>query len=241
MDQGIGKIIGKLNSLGLQQNTLVMFLSDNGGCLNDLDVGKPGVPCGHPDSHMAYGRPWANASNTPFRRFKRWVHEGGIATPFIACWPAAIGPGGEITHQVGHIIDLPATCLDVAGVEYPDTFKGRQTIPIEGKSLLPVFRGKTRPGHDYLFWEHEGHRAVRHGKWKLVAVHKEPWELYDLEADRTELHDLADRHRPTVKALATKYDRWAEHCGVVPYDELPRKDDILPWYRLPPSERPKQP
>ena len=104
-----------------------------------------------------------------------------------------------------------------------------------------MFQGKGRSGHDYLFWEHEGHRAVRHGQWKLVAEHDKPWELYDLKADRTELHDLADRYRDVVQTLATEYDRWAQRCGVAPFDELPLEDTVVPWYRLPPDQRPKQP
>ena len=241
MDQGIGRILARLRTLGVEQDTLVMFLSDNGGGAADIDAGRPGAACGHPDSYMAYGRPWANASNTPFRLFKRWVHEGGIATPFIAHWPAVIKPGGGVTREVGHIIDVMATCLDVAGTEYPETFKGHRIVPIEGRSLLPVLQGKDRSGHDYLFWEHEGHRAVRHGKWKLLARHHEPWELYDLDTDRTELHDVAKKHKELVQELAAEYDSWAHRCSVVPFDELPRKDNVVPWYRLPPSERPESP
>jgi len=239
MDQGVGKILAKLRESGIDRNTLVMFLSDNGGGAADIDAGKPGAPAGHPDSYMTYQRPWANASNTPFRLYKRWVHEGGIATPFIAYWPAVIKEGGRITREVGHVIDLMATCLDVAGVAYPRAYREREIVPLEGKSLLPVFGGKTRPGHDDLFWEHEGNRAVRHGKWKLVSRHPDRWELYDLEADRTELHDLAGRHPDVVASLAARYDGWARRCGVAPFDQLPYKSNVVPWYRLPPSERPE--
>jgi arylsulfatase len=139
---------------------------------------------------MSYGLSWANASNTPFRRYKHWVHEGGIATPLIAYWPAVIKNAGSLTHQTGHIIDIMATCLDIAGIKYPKIFKGKELIPLEGKSLLPIFKGRSREGHEAIYWEHEGNRAVRQDKWKLVAAHKGPWELYDLEADRTELHSL---------------------------------------------------
>ena len=239
MDQGIGKILAKLRELSIDRDTLGMFLSDNGGGAAEIDAGKPGAPAGHADSYMAYGRAWANASNTPFRLFKRWVHEGGIATPFIAYWPGVIKQRGSITHQVGHVIDLMATCLDVAGVEYPSTYQGRVILPLEGKSLLPIFRGKDRAGHDYLFWEHEGNRAVRHGRWKLVSRHPDRWELYDLQADRTELHDLADERRDIVESLVAQYKQWAERCGVVPPDQLSRKSSVVPWYRLPPSERVK--
>ncbi|MHC4445502.1 MAG: sulfatase-like hydrolase/transferase, partial [Planctomycetota bacterium] len=237
MDQGIGRILNKLADLNIEKNTLVIFLSDNGGGAAEIDAGKTGAPAGHPDSYMAYGRAWANASNTPFRLFKRWVHEGGIATPFIAYWPAVIKRGGGITHQLGHVIDVMATCLDVGGTEYPKTYQGREILPLEGKSLLPIFQGKARTGHDGLFWEHEGNRAVRHQKWKLVSRDGDQWELYDIQADRTELNNLAGKHPETVKLLTAKYNQWAQRCGVVEFDKLPRKDNLVPWYRLPPAER----
>jgi arylsulfatase A-like enzyme len=214
LDQGIGKILGKLREIGAEQNTLVMFLSDNGGCAEQIDRGTPGVPPGPKESFLSYGLPWANASNTPFRRYKHWVHEGGIATPLIAYWPGVIRKGGELTPQVGHIIDLMATCVDVAGAAYPQTCKDRPIPPMEGKSLLPVFEGRTRRPHDALFWEHEGNRAVRQGKWKLVSVNRADWELYDLEADRTELNNLAAAHPDRVRGMAEIYERWAERCNV---------------------------
>jgi arylsulfatase len=172
---------------------------------------------------MSYGLPWANASNTPFRLYKHWVHEGGIATPFIARWPAVMGRGNTITHQVGHIIDVMATCLEVASVEYPKTYQGREILPLEGKSLLPVLQGRQRQGHEFLSWEHEGNRAVRQGRWKLVSRHPGGWELYDLEADRTELTNLADKHPDKVRELSQQYERWAARCGVAPFDKLPKK------------------
>jgi len=125
--------------MDIERDTLVMFLSDNGGAAADIDAGEPGAPCGDPDSYMTYCRPWANASNTPFRLFKRWVHEGGIATPLIARWPAVIKTGGGTTHEVGHVIDLMATCMDVAGAEYPAEFKGQPIVPLEGRPLMRVF------------------------------------------------------------------------------------------------------
>jgi len=220
MDQGVGRILAKLRELGAEHNTLVMFLADNGGCAEEVDRGAPGVPPGGPDSFMSYGLPWANASNTPFRLYKHWVHEGGIATPFIARWPAVIGRGGRIVHQVGHVIDVMATCLDAAGVQHPETHQGRPILPLEGRSLLPIFRGGERPGHEALFWEHEGNCAVRQGKWKLVSRHPGGWELYDLEADRTEMEDLADRYPERVRELSEKYEHWARRCGVVPWNQL---------------------
>ena len=166
---------------------------------------------------MSYGLSWANASNTPFRRYKHWVHEGGIATPLIAHWPAVITKGGLLTHQPGHIIDIMATCLDVARIDYPRTHGGSRIVPLEGKSLLPIFRSGKRKGHEAIFWEHEGNRAVRQGKWKLVAVHGRPWELYDLEADRTELNNLARKHPEKVEQLKATYRSWAKRCDVLPW------------------------
>ena len=182
----------------------------------------PAVAPGPDDVFQSYGLPWANASNTPFRLYKHWVHEGGIATPLIAYWPATIQKP-SITHQVGHVIDIMATCIDVAGVEYPRTFKDRAITPLVGKSLLPIIHGKTRSGHDAIFWEHEGNRAVRQGKWKLVAQHKGAWELYDLEADRTELTNLAGKQPDKVKELTALYEQWAKKVGVVPWEELEPK------------------
>jgi arylsulfatase len=179
----------------------------------------PSVLPGPFDVLQSYGMTWANASNTPFRRFKHWVHEGGIATPLIAYWPAGIKQA-SITHQPGHIIDIMATCLDVAGASYPKTYKDRPLTPLEGKSLLPNFAGKTREGHDIIGWEHEGNRALRQGKWKLVAVVRGQWELYDLEADRTERNNLAAKEPAKVKELAALYQTWADKVGVVPWEKL---------------------
>ena len=220
MDQNIGRIVAKVKALGQESNTLILFLADNGGCAEKVDRGTPGVAAGGPDSFLSYGPPWANASNTPFRLYKHWVHEGGIATPLIAHWPDRIKGAGRITHQPGHIIDIMATCLDVAGTPYPATYQGRGVTPLEGLSLVPVFEGKQRTAHPHLCWEHEGNRAVRQGNWKLVAQFRKPWELYDLEADRTETRDLAGSNAAKVKELAAIYDAWAAHCGVVPYETL---------------------
>lgn len=223
MDQGIGKIMTKIREVGEEENTLVMFLADNGGCAESLRGNNPRVLPGPKETYMSYGLPWANASNTPFRRYKHWVHEGGIATPLIAYWPAAIKPG-RITHQVGHVTDIMATCQDVAGAAYPKAHKANAITPLEGKSLLPVFQGRTRAGHEAIFWEHEGNKAVRQGKWKLVSQHPAGWELYDLEADRTELNNLAEKRPKKVKELAGLYNQWAKRCGVMPWP-LPKRSN----------------
>jgi arylsulfatase len=240
MDRGIGRLVEKLEKSGRLENTLLLFLSDNGGCAEEIPAewrgtmfpektrdgrptrvgNNPAILPGADDIFQSYGRPWANASNTPFRLYKHWVHEGGISTPLIVHWPAQIKKAA-ITPQPGHVIDLMATCVEAAGTEYPAQRKDRTLTPLEGKSLLPIFQGKTQAGHATLCWEHEGNRAVRQGKWKLVARYKTEWELFDLDADRTETNDLASKHPDKVKELAREYERWARRCGVVSWQELP--------------------
>ncbi len=242
MDQGIGRILARLAERGLEENTLVMFLSDNGGCAEFLREdgtlgsapaatrdGRPvrsgnirGLMPGPADTFMSYDLPWANASNTPFRRYKHWVHEGGIATPFVARWPAAIPPGG-LAHPPCHLVDIAATCLDAAGARYPEQVDGRPIIPAEGESLVPLLRGEPWRRQNAIFWEHEGNRAVRQDRWKLVSRHPGGWELYDMDEDRTELHDLSETNQDKVKELATIYDAWAARCGVVPWDDFPSR------------------
>ncbi|MFC1737134.1 sulfatase-like hydrolase/transferase, partial [Candidatus Hydrogenedentota bacterium] len=221
MDQGIGRILEKIDEEDDGENTLVLFLSDNGGCQENWGPkNKVHVPPGPRESDTSYKRPWANASNTPFKLYKHHVHEGGIITPLIARWPGVTKDGGKITGQVGHIIDIMATCLDVAGAEYSADRNGRNIPPLEGKSLLPVFEGKGRAEHHALFWEHEGNRAIRQGKWKLVSNHGDAWELYDIESDPSELDSLAEKHTDKVKELSRMYDEWAAKCGVIPWDEV---------------------
>jgi len=215
MDQGIGRILRKIHEIGADDNTLIMFLSDNGGCAEIVDRGRPGVPPGLPDSFMSYGIPWANASNTPFRLYKRWVHEGGIATPFIARWPSVIKQNNALKRDVGHLIDIMATCVDVAGAKYP----GAPIQPMEGKSLVPVFQDKPI-GVRKLYWEHMGNRAALEGKWKLVSRYPGKWELYDVEADRTEMNDLAATMQDKAAQLRQDYNTWAQRCGVEPWEEI---------------------
>jgi arylsulfatase len=179
---------------------------------------------------MSYGLPWANASNTPFREYKHWVHEGGISSPLVAYWPNVIKEKGRLTHQVGHVIDLMATCVDLAGAEYPKTFKGKEITPLEGQSLAPIFRGEEREGHEAVFWEHEGNRAVRKGDLKLVSEWNKKenrngaWELYDLKADRTETNDLTSKHPETVEELSALYEAWAKRANVLDWDEVGKLD-----------------
>ncbi|WP_327590707.1 arylsulfatase [Nonomuraea sp. NBC_00507] len=239
MDAGIGRILDRLGELGLRDDTLVMFASDNGGCAEflrednnpdepfrygtdpldgrSIRVGNiPDLRSGPADTFMSYGRSWANASNSPFRRFKRWVHEGGISTPFIVSWPARIVRPG-VVHEPAHFIDIFATCLDAAGAAYPTEFGGHEITPLEGESFLPLIDGRPWSRARPLFFEHEGNRAVRHGRWKLVNAYGSDWELYDMAEDRTELHDLASVNRPQVTRMAGMYEEWARRCGARPW------------------------
>ena len=176
---------------------------------------------GPADTYIGYGKNWANVSNTPFREYKHWVHEGGISTPLIAHWPAGIRAKNELSHQHGHLIDLMATCVDVSGATYPSRYKGQKIKPMEGKSLAPVFENKPIK-REALYWEHEGNRAVRAGKWKLVAKGRAGqndvvWELYDIEGDRSELHDLAAEEPKRLKEMVGLWQAYAERANVLPW------------------------
>jgi arylsulfatase A-like enzyme len=225
MDRGIGRVLDYLKQTGLDENTLLLFLSDNGGCAEGgrrgFDRGTQGAEIGTAESYSSYGLSWANASDTPFRRFKHDTHEGGIATPLIAVWPSKIRRRGELEHQPGHVVDLLPTILDVCGAAYPGS--DADLLPSEGISLLPAFSGKAINRKAPLFWEHEGNRAIREGKWKLVCRHNQPWELYDLDADRTETKDLASRYPARAAALAKRWQQWADRVGVLPWDDVRKK------------------
>jgi arylsulfatase len=219
MDQGVGRVLAKLGEIGAAPNTLVLFLADNGACHEVINRGTPGVPAGGADSFFSYGVAWANAGNTPFRMYKHWVHEGGIASPLIAYWPAVIRTPG-ITHQVGHVVDLMATFVELAGADYPKSFNGNAVLPTEGRSLAPVFEGKVRPDRGAIYWEHEGNKAILEGDWKLVAKYRGDWELYNLSDDRTETRDLAAERPGKVKELRGLWTAWAQRVGVVPWEQL---------------------
>ena len=182
----------------------------------------PNVMPGGPDTYIAYGRGWANVSNTPFREYKHWVHEGGISTPLIAHWPLGITAAGELRKQPGHVIDIAATCYELAGADYPKMVGAAAITPLEGKSLLPAFAGKTID-REAIYWEHEGNRAVRVGDWKLVGKHAMPWELYDISNDRIESNNLAAALPEQVKELRAKYESWAKRANVAAWPVNPAK------------------
>lgn len=271
MDKGIGKIVEKLRATGELDNTLILFLQDNGGChetldwfsidhdtdeLSELRVYEPmradelqtemfpkqnreGFPvavmnekvmAGSDQTYHAYGPTWANVSNTPFRMYKHWVHEGGISTPLIAHWPKKITGKNAIRHQPGHLIDIMATVLEITGADYPEQYNGNEIHPLPGKSLTGVFTANEAIERDAIYFEHEGNRGLRQGKWKLVSkaypqagkfrkTHEIPmdqWALFDMEEDRTELNDLAHEFPQKVKELAEKWQQWAIETNTIP-------------------------
>lgn len=232
LDQNIGKVISEVEKIGELDNTLIVFLSDNGGCHEQIKnrgnyirtTGETGTA----DSFDSYEYSWANASNTPFRMFKHWVNEGGISTPFIAWFPGKIKAGGIVT-QPGHITDIMPTFLDFAGGAYPENFNGNHIIPMEGISLKPLLTGGELHRENPLFWEHEGNRAIRKGNWKLVSEYDSQnkkymdWELYNMIEDRSELNDLS-LSKPELKTkMNLEYENWANRVGVVSKELLDQK------------------
>lgn len=228
MDRGIGRVLDELEKAGRLENAFVFFLSDNGGC-HEQNIGSgleqqaPNPLPGGADSFTSYRRPWANASNTPFRLYKQYTHEGGISTPAIAAWTTRIRQPGTISHEVGHIIDLMPTVLRISGASYPKENQGTPVLSPEGVSLTTclVHGGGLPRNAPGLFWEHQGHKGFRQGAWKLVSSRGQGWELYNLASDRTELFDLAPRDRRRVEQMAAEWQRWASRCGVVEFDRLP--------------------
>ena len=259
MDQGVGQLMAELKRTGQWENTLILYLQDNGGCHETYGrkprkdavegiepmapaalqtemfpprtrAGRPvlmgpGVMPGPAHSYIAYGRNWANVSNTPFRYYKISNHEGGIATPLIAHWPQGIEAKGEKRSAVGHVIDVMPTVVELSGAEYPDAFAGHAITSMEGQSLLPGFAGEV-DGARLLMWEHLGHAAIRVGDWKLVRLSRGPqgeqpgpWELYHMATDRSEMHDLAAEKPEKVNQLAALWEKHAHRIQIYPYPE----------------------
>lgn len=260
MDQGIGRIVQSLKETGQYENTVVIFLQDNGACAegvgrgtrkefpNRLDepiyepyppekivyrrederrtrdgypvIHGPNVMPGPKDTFIAYGKGWANVSNTPFREYKHWVHEGGISTPLIIHAPSLMSESmkGKFYQEYGQLVDLMSTCVDLAGAKYPEKRNGIDVTPMEGTSLKPALKGETLGRKTPLFWEHEGNRAVREGKWKLVAKGPQAeWELYDMDSDRSEMKNLASKKPELVDSLSEKWEAWANRANVLPW------------------------
>jgi arylsulfatase A-like enzyme len=242
MDRGVGRILDALRETGQEDNTVVLFLSDNGGCAEflreddeparpsrfqvptrdgrSIRVGNtPSIEPGPDDTFTSYDLPWANASNTPFRLYKHWVHEGGISTPFIAQLPEAYRTTDmpSIIHDPCHVIDVLPTILELAGAKHPSEGAYGPVQSLEGISLLPRMKGRTPDRGAPIFWDHEGNRAVRSDGWKLVSRYPDMWELYNMEHDRTELHNLAESEKGRVASMAREYEAWAQRIGVIPW------------------------
>jgi len=222
MDQGIGELMQKLEAMGEADNTIVMFLSDNGGSGEYDPMGSDfwgnfwdgeALP-GSGDSYHSYGSSWANLSNTPFRYYKKDTYEGGIATPFIVSWPAQITNKGSISHQPGHINDVMTTICEITGANYPENYKGNAITPMPGKSFAPILNGEKLDVNETIFWEHNKNRAAREGDWKLVAKKGKPWELYNLSEDRTETNNLIEEKKEIADDLIQQYESWAKKVGV---------------------------
>ena len=231
LDRGVGRIVGKLKEHHQLDNTLILFLSDNGASAEGGKLGftgarggDPKARTGTPDSYNSFGIAGANMCDTPFRRYKMFSHEGGISTPLIAHWPKGIPArlNGSLSEAPGHVIDLLPTCLDLAGADYPKRHAGKDVIPAEGMSLKPALQGEKMPARA-LYFEHTGNAAVRIGPWKLVREHRKPWELYNLAKDRTELHDLSASEPERAEALQAKWQAWARRVGVEPWPVRKRK------------------
>jgi arylsulfatase len=231
VDQGIGKIVKTLEQIGQLDNTIIFFLIDNGASpevptrpgydrtaqtrdgrkVRYKSFDKPGAET----TYTGIGPAWASASNTPFRYWKKESYEGGCHTPLIVHWPAGLKVRpGSITEEVGHAIDVMPTCLELASAKYPTKYRDYLLTPLDGKSLASLLKGERRKGHETLFFEHMGGRAVRKGDWKLVALKNEPWRLYDLAEDRTETNDLAAKFPERVQAMSQEWKQWAKEVGL---------------------------
>jgi arylsulfatase len=262
MDQGVGRILAALEDTGQLEDTMIVFLSDNGASDEALPLvalerfkerkdilrlttrdgrevhigNEPSIVPGGEDTYASYGRAWANLSNTPFRYYKQWTYEGGIATPLIVHWPHGALQSGRVVRAPLQLVDILPTVLDAAGAAYPADYQGRAVLPYEGRSFLPALRGGSLPDAT-LFWEHTGNAAVRRGQWKLVRAFpgakrywagdanltyegSYTWELYDLAHDRSELHDVAAQHPDIVESLSRQWDAWAQRVGVVPFQQV---------------------
>jgi len=244
MDRGVGRIAAALTETGALPNTLLCFLSDNGASAEGLPIADPetfrhrrsivppstwagaalrigntpDIEPGPDDTYASYGRAWANLSNTPFRFYKRWVHEGGISTPLIVHWPDG-GIKASILHTPFQLTDVVPTVLDATGVAHPASYPGREPLPLEGRSMLPALRGaRVEPGT--LYWEHLGNAAIRQGRFKLVREHPHSWELYEIDADRAELCDQARNRPEIVVELGAAWAAWAKRVGVIPWERI---------------------
>ncbi|MEP2777205.1 MAG: arylsulfatase [Luteolibacter sp.] len=211
LDQGIGKVMAKLEEIGKDENTMVIFMSDNGAC-SEPPNSTPDMPPGPVESYRSVGRSWANASNTPLREFKATCYEGGTRTPMIVRWPGMVEPG-SFTDHAAHLIDFLPTFMEITGALYPAEIRGQKLQEPDGISMLPALEGQAQDGHAFLGWERSGSKAIRKGDWKLVAAKpkkgdESSWELYNLAEDPTEMNDLANQNPEMVNKLTKLWDQW---------------------------------
>ena len=224
VDRGIGRVVEALKNQGEFENTVIMIMDDNGACAEHQSSGKSKEVTGQADTYESYRINWANLSSTPYREYKHHTNEGGIASPLIVSWPNGIDKkfNGDIVREYGYFADIMATCVDVAGAEYPKRFNGNKIVPLEGFSLVPNFKGE-ETGRGMTFWEHEVNIAVRDGKWKLNIFHKE-WdpidltklELYDMASDPTEMTNLASKYPERAEMMMRAWHKWAKKSNVYP-------------------------
>ncbi|MCU0784577.1 MAG: arylsulfatase [Verrucomicrobia bacterium] len=213
IDEEIGRVVAQLKAMGAYDNTLILFASDNGASAEIMvrgDGHDPNAPPGSAKSYLCLGPGWSSAANTPLRRHKTWVHEGGISTPLIVHWPAGITARGELRHNPAHFIDVVPTVLEVTGAKKPKTISGFPVPAAPGKSLVRVFKKDGTLSHDYFWWLHEDNRAIRVGDWKLVALANGQWELYNLATDRGESHNLAEEYPDKVRELSALWEKQTE-------------------------------
>ncbi|MEM0964894.1 MAG: arylsulfatase [Verrucomicrobiota bacterium] len=219
LDQNMGRLVDFLKQKGVYEDTLIMLLSDNGACPFDRTK-RMDKAAWEGGSHLCYSGSWATVGNTPFKHYKQTQHEGGISTPFIVHWPTGIQKPGTFETEPSHLIDVMATVLEVSGAEYPEE-EGIQ--PLQGKTLVPFFEGKTREPHEQLFFEFANCRALRQGDWKIVSLYHHDWELYNLEEDRTEQVDLAAEYPKRTEEMVAKWHEMAEGIARIPPD---RQDPV---------------
>jgi arylsulfatase A-like enzyme len=229
MDQEIGRVIAQLKAMGALENTIIFFLSDNGASAEMMvrgDGHDPNAECGTGATFLSIGPGWSSLANTPFRRHKTWVHEGGISTPLIVHWPKGIAARGEMRNTPGHVIDFVPTIMELAGGKPPTEWQGKPVPHPPGVSLVAALARDVSVPRESIWWLHEKNRALRVGDWKIVASGKDnPWELYDLDHDRCETHDLASQNQKKVRELAAMWKKQTDEITALATADLPKQAD----------------